>query len=74
MRRTTVFLPDHLHEQLRQDAFQARVSMAELIRTRLEIRSGKKRARRLEDPLAAVEGIVRDGTLSRDIDEALYQD
>ena len=36
MRRTTIFLPDELHERLRQEAFRSRLSMAEVIRLRLE--------------------------------------
>jgi hypothetical protein len=68
-----VFLPDDLHERLRREAFAARVSMAELIRGRLE-RGGRRRRRSAgtADPLALVEGIVRDGRLSEDVDEALY--
>ena len=73
MRRTTVFLPEGLHENLRQEAFRTRVSMAELIRTRLELGTrppGKPR----RDPLSKAEGAVRNGALSRNIDEALYGD
>jgi len=73
MKRPTIFLPGPLHESLRQEAFRARVSMAEIIRMRLE--SGTRpagKARR--DPLAKAEGAVRHGRLSQDIDEALYGD
>jgi hypothetical protein len=73
MKRTTVFLPEPLHENLRQEAFRTRVSMAEIIRSRLELAtrpSGKPR----RDLLAKAEGAVRHGTLSQDIDEALYGD
>jgi hypothetical protein len=73
MRRTTVFLPDPLHEQLRQEAFRTRLSMAEIIRMRLETRS-RPRAKPHRDPLAKAEGAVRHGRLSQDIDEALYGD
>jgi hypothetical protein len=69
VKRTTVFLPDELHERLRGEAFASRVSMAELIRRRLE--RGRQRPGG-GDPLAKVEGIVRDGRLSRDVDEELY--
>ena len=72
MKRTTIFLPDELHERLRREAFSSRVSMAELIRKRLERRGPRRPADRRADPLAAVEGIVRDGRLSKDVDEALY--
>jgi hypothetical protein len=71
MRRTTVFLPDELHERLRREAFASRVSMAQLIRNRLE-HSGRPRSARIKDPLARVEGIIQDGHLSEGIDEALY--
>ena len=73
MRRTTVFLPDPLHESLRQEAFRTRVSMAEIIRLRLELgtRPAGKPSR---DPLAKAEGAVRHGGLSQNIDEALYGD
>jgi hypothetical protein len=73
MKRTTVFIPDDLRERLRTEAFASRVSMAQLIRSRLESRV--PRARRIKKdrgPLAAVEGIVHDGRLSEGIDEALY--
>jgi hypothetical protein len=75
MKRTTLFLPEELHERLRQEAFHSRISMAELIRSRLE-RTNRGRKRRLSgsDPLAEVEGIVQDGALSAGIDEALYGD
>ena len=74
MRRTTVFLPEELHERLRREAFRSRVSMASLIRTRLEDRTSKKKpAKRKQDPLLAVAGICKgDGTTSRDIDRELY--
>lgn len=70
VKRTTVFLPDDLHERLRGEAFAARVSMAEIIRSRLE--RGRRRRARGGDPLAKVEGIVQDGRLSRDVDKELY--
>lgn len=71
MKRTTVFLPDDLHERLRGEAFASRVSMAELIRTRLEGHS-RSRSKPKDDPLAKAIGIVRDGRLSQNIDEELY--
>jgi len=75
MKRTTLFLPEELHERLRQEAFRSRISMAELIRSRLE-RTNPRRKLRFSgsDPLAEVEGIVHDGKLSAGIDEALYGD
>jgi hypothetical protein len=74
MKRTTVFLPEALHERLRTEAFSARVSMAELIRTRLE--NGNMRLRQAaaasRDPLSKVIGVIRDGSLAQGIDEELY--
>ena len=73
MRRTTIFLPDVLHDELRDEAFRSRISMAALIRSRLERRSRRRKSNSGEqDPLARVEGIIRDGKLSQGIDEALY--
>ena len=75
MKRTTIFLPEDLHERLRQEAFRARVSMAELIRSRLQGgRTGRRRrANALRDPILEVAGICRgDGTMSQNIDEDLY--
>jgi hypothetical protein len=71
MKRTTVFLPEELHDRLRSEAFAAHVSMAQLIRSRLE-RGRRPRAAGNSDALEKVEGIVRDGHLSEGIDEALY--
>ena len=68
MKRTTIFLPDALHDRLRQEAFHKRVSMAELIRLRLE----PQRKPRKRDPLSEAEGIFRDGGLSKNIDGELY--
>ena len=73
MRRTTVFLPDELHEQLRQEAFRSRVSMAQLIRSRLEQPgSARKKPSRRADPLLKVAGICRGPLLSKRIDEEIY--
>jgi predicted transcriptional regulator len=71
MKRTTIFLPDEVHERLRREAFAARISMARLIRARLEQGTARRRIRD-GDPLAGVEGIVQDGRLTEGIDEALY--
>jgi hypothetical protein len=77
MKRTTIFLPDELHEDLRQEAFRERISMAELIRRRLA-RNLRPRARRgrvqHDDPILAVAGICSgDGKLSQNFDEELYE-
>ena len=75
MRRTTIVLPTDLHESLRREAFQKRVSMAELIRSRLERRPrSSSQRRRKQDPLLAVSGIGHDGKLTEGIYEALYGD
>ena len=73
MRRTTIFLPDDLHEQLRQEAFRTRLSMAELIRLRLQRRgSAIKKGKPAADPLLRAAGICRGPQLSTKIDEELY--
>ncbi len=74
MKRTTIYLSDRQHEQLRQEAFRARVSMAELIRSRLEPTPSERgrRRRRKVDPLLRVAGICSGERLSEGIDEAVY--
>jgi hypothetical protein len=56
MRRTTIVLPDELHERLRREAFRNRVSLGALIRSRLESKP-RTPGRRTKDPLRQVEGI-----------------
>ena len=73
MKRTTIFLADDVHERLRQDAFRTRVSMAELIRMRIEI-GEPAQPRATVDPLLAVAGKCRGPVLSANIDEELYGD
>jgi hypothetical protein len=73
MRRTTIFLPEDLHEKLRRDAFRAKTSMAELIRRRLAgPASERRKARAVRDPILKVAGVFSGATLSGDIDDALY--
>jgi hypothetical protein len=75
VKRTTVFLPDDVHEQLRRDAFRAKTSMAELIRMRL--RGPASRPRRhapAQDPILKVAGVCRGPILSSGIDDSLYGD
>jgi hypothetical protein len=73
MKRTTIFLPDELHEQLRKDAFRAKVSMAELIRARLQRPDRRARTRGNPfDPILKVAGVCDGPVLSSNIDEALY--
>ncbi|SPE36701.1 hypothetical protein SBA6_60008 [Candidatus Sulfopaludibacter sp. SbA6] len=73
MKRTTIFLPDDLHDQLRRDAFRAGISMAELFRLRLGRSntppSGDRRGR---DAILKVAGICRRPILTSGIDESLY--
>jgi hypothetical protein len=70
MKRTTIFLSDEMHDRLRRDAFQAKVSMAEYIRIRL--REPRPRKNRGEDPIMKVAGSCSGPIMSRDIDESLY--
>jgi hypothetical protein len=73
VKRTTIFLPDDVHEQLRRDAFRARTSMAELIRARLRRSTGSpRRPGPSQDPILKVAGVCRGPVLSSDIDEPLY--
>lgn len=73
MRRTTIFLPEELHEQLRRAAFQAKTSMAELIRTRLQGSVEQPRRRgNSKDPILKVAGVCRGPVLSAGIDDTLY--
>jgi hypothetical protein len=73
MRRTTIFLPDELHEQLRQHAFRAKISMAELIRARLQRPINRPRRRgSAQDPILKVAGVCRGPALSSEIDGWLY--
>jgi len=73
MRRTTIFLPDEVHEQLRQDAFRAKTSMAAFIRARLQPSTARPRKRGSpRDPILKVAGVCRGPVLSNDIDDSLY--
>ena len=73
MKRTTIFLPDELHEELRGEAFRARLSMAEVIRLRIQT-PAKAQAKRkaIGDPLLKVAGICGSAVLSANIDDELY--
>jgi hypothetical protein len=69
MGRTTISLPDEIHERLRRDASRGCISMAELIRQRL--RSPADRApkpRKGADPMLKVAGICRGNLLSENLD------
>ncbi len=76
MRRTTIFLPEALHEQLRREAFRSRISMAELIRKRLERKGQQKKSNKPSfNPLLAAAGIGKgwcDKDISKDIDKHVY--
>jgi hypothetical protein len=72
MRRTTVFLSDELHDRLRRDAFRLKISMAELIRQKLQTPAPRSRRTAGEDPILKVAGVCRGPILSHDIDESLY--
>jgi hypothetical protein len=73
MRRTTIFLPDDLHEQLRKDAFRAKTSMAEVIRARLRGPIAPPRRRgSSQDPILKVAGVCSGPVLSSGIDDHLY--
>jgi len=73
MKRTTIFLPEDLHEQLRRDAFQSKTSMAALIRARLRRSNAPPRSRGArKDPILKVAGICRGPILSNGIDESVY--
>jgi Arc/MetJ-type ribon-helix-helix transcriptional regulator len=73
MKRTTIFLPDELHEQLRRDALRAKTSMAELIREKLR-RATHRRPRRgaARDPILNVAGGCCGPILSEKIGDSLY--
>ena len=73
MKRTTIFLPDELHEELRSEAFRARLSMAEVIRLRIQTPARSQvRRKAIEDPLLKVAGICGSAVLSANIDDELY--
>ena len=73
VKRTTIFLPDELHEELRQDAFRKRISMAEVIRLRVQkpARGGTKPSA-AADPLLRAAGACRGAVMSANIDSELY--
>ena len=73
MKRTTIFLPDELHEELRGEAFRTRLSMAEVIRLRIQgrVKVAGKRAP-VADPLLKAAGICSGAVISANIDEELY--
>ena len=73
MKRTTIFLPDELHEELRGEAFRTRLSMAEVIRLRIQTPSiAQARRKVIGDPLLKVAGICGGAVMSANIDDELY--
>jgi hypothetical protein len=72
MRRTTVFLSDELDDRLRHEAFEAKVSMVELIHLKLQAPAANLHRKDDEDPILKSAGVCRDPVLSSDIDESLY--
>ncbi|MCX6598614.1 MAG: ribbon-helix-helix domain-containing protein [Acidobacteria bacterium] len=74
MRRTTIFLPDELHEELRREAFRRNVSMAEVIRERLATPPEDAPTLRFtgRHPMEDVIGIASHGGLTENIDRDLY--
>jgi hypothetical protein len=74
MRRATISLSDELHEELRREASRARLSIAEVIRLRIQTPAkaqGKRRA--VADPLLKVAGICGRRVISANIDDDLYR-
>lgn len=74
MRRTTISLPDQLHEELRREAFLSGLSMAEVIRRRIQTPAKAQAMRKaVVDPLLKVAGICRGTLISANIDGELYR-
>jgi hypothetical protein len=71
MRRTTIFLPDDLHEELRREALRRRVSMAEVIRLRIQTHAKAPGKQKAVDPLLKVAGICSGRVISANIDDEL---
>ncbi len=74
MRRTTISLSDELHEELRREAFRLHVSIAEVIRLRIQA-PAKAQAKHIAvaDPLLRVAGICGGAVISANIDDELYR-
>ncbi len=62
-----------MHEHLRKEAFRSKISMAELIRTKLRLSMDAPEKRKTgKDPILQVAGICRGPILSTGIDESIY--
>lgn len=74
MKRTTIFLEEEVHARLRREAHEANVTMAELIRRKLNGSPEKEPewTPPETDPLLEVAGMWSDGTLTENLDEELY--
>jgi hypothetical protein len=73
MRRTTIFLPEKLHGQLRADALRAKTSLSAFVRAKLQDSAERSRRRKAsQDPILKVAGICRGPVLSDGIDGSLY--
>ena len=78
MVRTTIVLPEAIHEELRMEAFHKHLSMATVIRMRLENRPADPIASVYPavDPILAIAGLApgSDGLLTDNLDDDLYGD
>ena len=74
MKRTTVFLSEECHERLRRESFRMRISMAELIRRKLDVSEPPTDDSAEEsDPILALAGMCTGGpSLTENLDEELY--
>ena len=72
MKKTMVYLPEDIHEGLRQLAFEHRTSMAELIRRAVEAAYGET-IEDIRDMEAELAGYLKDPSTSISLDEFLAQ-
>jgi hypothetical protein len=76
MKRTTIFLKEEVHARLRQEAHKANLSMAELIRRKLDVADSAADVADWKppkpNPLRELAGMWSDGTLTANLDEELY--
>ena len=73
MRRTTVWLSNEFHEELRREALRSGLSTAEVIRLRIQTPAKAPEKRKaFADPLFKVTGICGGAVISTNIDDELY--
>ena len=72
MKKTMVYLPEDLHEGLRQLAFEHRTSMAELVRRAVEA-AYRETIEDIADMEAELAGYLKDPSTSVPLDEFLAQ-